>query len=113
MFVPQDGVPLPFLQLVPCGEGARRGLLSLHEMQLLPRNEARGAQVPGEEPGDELPHLLRLSVHIERSSEGPTLRPLHALGLFSGPSAIAHPFFFSFPSPSSPAFSHVNWPQAD
>lgn len=65
-------------------ERTRYWLLPLHDLQLLLGNEVSGAQMPGEEFGDKLSHLLWFFVYIKCGSTSSTLWPFHALCMFSG-----------------------------
>lgn len=85
MLVLQQGnLPLPFLQPLSCWKGIGYRLLPLYELQCMYVKVPCRAYLPRKMFRVKLPHLPWWYLHIELSSEGPTLWTFDAFNLLSG-----------------------------
>lgn len=83
-FLLQDSISLPVLQFMPAGARIRCWLLSLHDLQLLPRNETCGPQMQGERSWNQLSNMLWFFIHIKWNCQGSALWAFYAFSMLSG-----------------------------
>lgn len=97
---------MSILQFMSAREGSWDWLFSLHDMQLLPRDEvSEQPQVHGEKFRNKLSYLLWFLVYIKCCSQSSTLWPFHAFSLLSGFYLLNNFFFFSHVCSPSLCFS--------